>query len=125
MPTAHLIYLACPYQHDDKRVMWERFNAVTKAAGHLMAEGKVVFSPITHCHPIAERRALPRGWEFWKSFDEVYLGHSEEMIILTLDGWQESTGVTAEIEIMSRQNKPISLLDPKDYTLSYLEVSFD
>ncbi len=115
----HLIYLACPYQHDNKHVMWERFNAVTEAAGHLMMKGIVIFSPITHCHSIAEYHELPRGWEFWKSFDEVYLGHSEEMYILTLDGWEESVGVTAEIKIMRKQTKPISLLDPINYTLTY------
>lgn len=116
----HLIYLACPYQHKDKHIMWERFNAVTEAAGHLMAEGKVVFSPITHCHPIAERYELPRGWKFWEKFDKVYLGHSEEMIILPLPGWKESTGVTAEIGIMREQGKPIFLLDPVEYTLTSL-----
>ena len=116
-----LIYLACPYNHADKIIMHSRFDAVTQAAGHLMIQGKIIFSPITHCHPIAQCYELPRSWEFWKSFDEVYIGHSDEMYILTLSGWEDSIGVTSERQMMREQQKPISLLDPIDYTLTLLK----
>jgi len=122
MIMRHLIYLATPYLHTDKRIMKERFDAVTKAAGHLMSEGKIIFSPITHCRPIAMVHDLPHGWEFWKTFDEVYLSHSEEMYILTLPGWEESTGVVAEYKIMREQNKPVYLLDPNTYKLNLLHT---
>ena len=117
---SHLIYLATPYHHTNPQIMQERFNIVTYVTGHLMSKGNVIFSPITHCHPVAEVHEFPRGWEFWKTFDEVYLGLAKEMYILTLPGWKESTGVAAEIEIMRKQQKPISLLDPVNYTLTYL-----
>jgi hypothetical protein len=117
-----LTYLATPYMHIDNRIMKDRFDAVTFAAGRLMSKGKIIFSPITHCHPIAQLHDLPRDWEFWKTFDTVYLNCSKEMYILGLPGWEGSTGVTAERQIMRELNRPVFLLDPVDYSLALLST---
>jgi hypothetical protein len=94
-----LIYLGCPYSHPDPHVKTQRFEAVTKVASKMMAKGEFVFSPISHTHPIAMAGGLPGGWEFWKEYDEIYLRMSCKMVVLTLDGWRESVGLMAEIEL--------------------------
>lgn len=98
-PVKPLTYLACPYSHDKRSVRVKRFEAVNRVAGRLMREGKQVFSPISHTHPIAEATELPLGWDFWQEYDRAFIEHSKEVIVLMLPGWKESTGVTAEIEI--------------------------
>jgi hypothetical protein len=97
-----LIYLGCPYSHPNPHVKTQRFEAVTKVASKMMAKGEFVFSPISHTHPIAMVGNLPGGWEFWKAYDEIYLRMSRKMIVLMLDGWQESVGLTAEIELSKK-----------------------
>ncbi len=46
------IYLATPYTDFDPAVRAARFFAVNKVAAHLMKKGFLVFSPISHTHPI-------------------------------------------------------------------------
>ena len=102
-----LSYLAVPYtyKHSDKRtqqlVQKFRFEAVTRAAGWLLSEhGWNVLSPITHSHPIHVLYPEVRGdWESWKRIDTEFLQLSSRIIVLTLPGWKDSTGVTAELEI--------------------------
>ena len=43
------IYLACPYSHNPMR----GFVESSKAAARLMDAGNIVFSPISHSHPVA------------------------------------------------------------------------
>ena len=94
-----MIYLATPYTHRDRAVMLARFRAVNKAAAQLMAQGLNVFSPISHSHPIAEAGALPTTWDFWEKYDREVLKCCSQVIVLMLDGWKESKGVTAEVQI--------------------------
>ena len=98
-PYKPLVYLACPYKDDDPEVMRERFNTVTRVAGHFMAQGLTIYSPITHCHPIAQATDLPRSWDYWEKIDRAYLTCSHALYALCLPGWDKSEGVTAEIAI--------------------------
>lgn len=107
-----MIYLASPYTHASHFVMEQRFDAACKAAGELMRYGKVVFSLIAHTHPIAVRCELPRGWDFWERFDREFISASEEVVVLMLDGWRESKGVTAEIAIARELGIPVTYLKP-------------
>ena len=107
-----IIYLACPYSHESREVRLARFHAANLAAGKLMEKGHIVFSPISHTHPIAEACALPLGWEFWRHFDESYLSISAGLFVLCIDGWRESAGVTAEIAIASQLGLPIKYIQP-------------
>lgn len=106
-----LTYLACPYSHDNRLVRVKRFEAVNEFAGRLMKEGKQVFSPISHTHPIAEVSELPLGWDFWQEYDRAFLEHAKEVIVLMLPGWQDSTGVTAEIKIAKELGIPVRYIE--------------
>lgn len=106
-----LVYLAVPYSHPDPDVQEARFRVANRAAGILMERGHIVFSPISHSHPIACAHELPRHWEFWEVQDKAYLSVSSALYVLMLDGWRESRGVTAEIEIARGHSIPIHYLD--------------
>lgn len=107
------IYLAVPYSSESKAVMIERFEAVTLKTGELMNDGHIVYSPITACHPVAERCELPGSWDYWKELDYTFIKWADEVWIYTLDGWKESKGVTAEIEIAKLLNKPIKYIEER------------
>lgn len=98
--------------HDLPAVKRYRFRELTKHAGALMALGVLVYSPITHNHPIAECSSLPGTWEFWKQFDLAVLKHCKQLVVLKLPGWETSTGVTAEIEFCQKNFIPITYVDP-------------
>ena len=105
-----MIYLASPYSHPDQAVREQRFRDVCKVAADMMQHGEQVFSPIACSHPIAEF-GLPKDWEFWEVFDRWFIERCEEFAILTLDGWKESKGVTAETQIAKELGKPIRYIE--------------
>ncbi len=92
-----IIYLATPYSHESAEVRKQRFETVNRAAAKLFKAGKIVYSPISHTHPIAEAGNLPLDWGFWGSADKVFLSMCSEVVVLKQDGWEESKGVKAEL----------------------------
>ena len=88
----------------------DRYQQVTVVAGKLMEQGYVVFSPITHSHPVARAYPLPCTWEFWQNQDFTFLSVCWKVFLLTLDGWQTSVGVTAEIAEAERLGIPVEYL---------------
>ncbi len=105
------IYLATPYTHKDYQTMVARFQMVNKVAAKLMAEGKYIFSPISHTHPIADAGELPRGWEYWEGYDRRILQTCTKIIVLRLPGWDVSKGVQSEIKIGQEMGIPIEYID--------------
>ena len=118
----HLYYLASPYTHPDPKVMSERARIVTKAAVDLLKQGIYVFAPIAYNAPW-ERYELPGNWEFWQHFDKAFVSRMDAVVVLKIDGWDESVGVTAEIEFAKSLGIPvkyITLSDIKNNTLDHL-----
>jgi Domain of unknown function (DUF1937) len=103
-----LIYLASPYSHPSADVRQQRFEAVCYHAATMMREGLMIFSPIAHMHSIAVFDDLPKDFTFYATWNELMISRCDELYVLMLDGWRESIGVTAEIEIARRLEKPIS-----------------
>jgi len=108
MPSA-LIYLCSPYTHPDGAVRQARFEAACRAAATLIRQGKIVFSPIAHSHAIC-RYGLPLDWRFWRRHDLALLALCDEVVVLKLDGWQQSVGVRAEIAAARTLGKPVEFL---------------
>jgi len=106
-----MIYLASPYSHPCPVVRHARFAAVCRQAAEMLRCGIPVFSPIAHSHAIAAHD-LPLDWAFWHRFDRPFIEICSEMWVLTLDGWQESRGVQAEIALARELEKPVVLVEP-------------
>lgn len=111
-----LVYLACPYTHENRWVMVARFEAANIVSAKLMADGEYIFSPISHTHPIAEaskynKISLPRGWGYWQEYDRSILRKCGKVKVLCLPEWQYSKGVQDEIQIGNDFGIPIEYLD--------------
>jgi len=105
-----LVYLACPYSHESLSVMELRFHAVNRVAAKLMGQGLLMFSPISHTHPIAVAGNLPKGFDFWEKYDRAVLSCCGRVIVLMVPGWETSTGVQAEIRISQAMGIPIEYM---------------
>ena len=99
------IYLALPYTGQENY----SFQVANNEAGQLMKQGHIVFSPISHTHPIAVECGLPTDWDYWKVFDTAFIEWCDQLYVLCLDGWVSSKGVNAEIEIAKELGKPVVL----------------
>ena len=117
-----IVYLGVPYSDSDERVMEERFEAVTDKTGELMNAGHIVYSPITACHPVAKKCALPRTWDYWEQLDRTFIAWADEVWILKLDGWEKSTGVNAEIGIAKELGKPVKYIEHLPQAVSKVKL---
>jgi len=106
-----MVYLAVAYSHPNKQIRKKRFEIVNEIAATLMREGLHIYSPISHTHPIALAGDLPTHWDFWKLYDETFLKCCKKLIVLKLDGWRESKGVTGEIQIATELDIPIEYIE--------------
>jgi len=114
-PKGEIIYLALPYMHDNKFIKEFRAMVSDVIAADLMAKGHVVFAPISMCHGMAVKYGLPGDWGFWARMDEEFVKISGKLLVITLRGWKESTGVTAEIRLAKKYGIPIEYIDPEPY----------
>jgi hypothetical protein len=105
-----MIYIASPYSHEDVVVMEERAYAVTYYCYTEIKKGNTVFSPITYGHQIRKMGNMPNDWDFWMNFCLDFLKHSDELHVLTLDGWERSVGVKAEIQWSIDRNIPVKYI---------------
>lgn len=110
----NLIYLASPYSHSSPMVREQRFVAACRAAGRLMKAGEQVFSPIAHSHPIEQyfEDETREGHDFWLRQDFAVLQRCSRLLVLTLEGWEASKGVAAEIEFAQQNGIPVGFLTP-------------
>jgi len=105
--TKPVYYLASPYTHTDSAVRKMRAEDATEVAVRLLHLGLFVFAPIPYNEPW-EKHNLPGDWAFWCEFDKSFVERCDGgLIVLMLDGWEKSTGVTAEIEFATQLGKPI------------------
>lgn len=124
MKVNKLYYLASPYTHTDPAIKKLRAEAVTESAVDLLKHGVFVFAPISYNEPW-EKYNLPGDWNFWSEFDKTFVSRCDGVIVLMLDGWDKSVGVTAEIDFAKNIGLPVYYARPeqiKSGDLSFLKV---
>jgi len=109
----NLIYLASPYTHASKMVMYERFEKVLRLTAHLIRKGHFVFSPIAYGHVMAGRYKMPTDWEYWLAFDEKMISKCDKLLVFKLKGWNKSKGVQAETKIARKFGVPVEYIEDK------------
>jgi len=114
------IYLAIPYTGNENR----SFRVANLVAGMLMQQGHIIYSPVSHTHPIAVECDLPKDWEYWKQYGEAFIGFCDELYIVKLTGWELSKGVNAEIEIAKSTGKPIRYIEYYEQCRNQIEIEF-
>ena len=102
------IYLAIPYSGLEEK----SFAVANEVAGELLKEGHVVYSPISHSHPIAKVSDLPKTWEFWSRIDREFISWCDTVVVVEIGSYGKklimtSMGCQAEIEMANELNKNI------------------
>lgn len=109
-------YIASPYTSPDAMVRTERYLAAIQYAHFLLSNGIPCFSPIIHYHLISLLWRMPKEFAFWKNYDEAMIKSCNAIRVLMIPGWEESIGVTHEIDFAYSLGKVIIMVDPfKDY----------
>lgn len=101
------LYLASPYTSSDFTKTVERYHEALDATHYLLSNKIWTYSPIVHCHSVAVIHGLPTDFAFWSEYNHLMVLNSRGLAILMIDGWQESVGVTGEVEYCGALGKPI------------------
>lgn len=117
-----MIYLASPYTHADPEIRDQRYHEVLLAVKWLLTHKMWVYSPIVHCHALAKSHRLPHTADFWWAYNSHMLSRADELMVLALEGWQDSIGVAQECDFAYQLNKPVRFLTP---TASYDKYEVD
>ncbi len=104
-------YVASPYTSEDEAVMERRYDDVVDFCAVMVREGQLVFSPIAHWHPISCFHDLPRDHTFWRDLDRAQIIAARGIMVLKLDGWEESKGVQDEIEFAKSLGREIQYFE--------------
>jgi nucleoside 2-deoxyribosyltransferase len=109
-----MIYLASPYSHNSAMIRQQRYHLTCRAASKLMKAGIVVFSPLANTIPAIEIGGLELKHPEFMALDIPLLMRCDELLVIALDGWEQSVGVTQEIFAAKLLQKPITWIDEKD-----------
>lgn len=107
------VYMATAYSHPDPQIMVWRFGQANRAAGALMQLGHIVFSPISHSHPISLHLNNSLSHGVWLAQDKAFLDWADKMVAVRFGGdpdpcaVYDSYGVNWEREYMHDQGKPV------------------
>ena len=115
-PPAQLVYLAAPFTAEDPLVQQTRRDAVIEVSDHLVRQGKAIFSPLEYTKGMQDRNVFPP--QGWYEFDLAMLRNCQELLVLTLPGWQTSYGVIIEMTAARALGIPIKFIEPDDVYLS-------
>ena len=103
-----MIYVAAPYSDSDKAVIEERMTLFAKYFSTMIANKLYPVSPLLNHYIYKEAAAeWPTNWEFWEGYSRELLTRCTSMIVLMIDGWKESEGVQAEIQLATELGIPI------------------
>jgi len=80
-----------------------------------MNQGHIVFSPISHSHPIAQCCNMPKDWEFWQEFDKYFIEWCDEVWVCYPVNWSSdfclnSVGVKSEMMMANGLKKSICFI---------------
>lgn len=109
------IYLAIPYTGNEKK----SFETANRVAAIIYNAGFLVFSPISHTHPICVQCKLPSDFSFWKALDKSFVDWCDEVWVITESEFEvsNSKGVQSEMGMARSAGKPIRFIK-KDITTS-------
>ena len=105
-----VIYLAAPYSHSDPAVVERRMDVVARVMAELMQSGVCVVSPLSF-HWVGQNIRHPLDWKHFENYCMTLLSHCDAVVVVYLEGWQTSEGVTAELAQARTTGKPCYVID--------------
>ncbi|MCC7253837.1 DUF1937 family protein [Hyphomicrobium sp.] len=113
LPEIGIFYMASPYSKYAAGI-WPAYREAARIAGRLVDAGLNIFSPIVHSHPLAAYGDIdPLNHALWMKADAPFCAMAGGLLVVQMDGWHESKGVLAEIEIFRAADKPIFYVCPQ------------
>jgi hypothetical protein len=110
-----MIYVASPYSSDFRETRQRRYEAVRDWIAACQSEyDEPLYSPIVHWHEAAAYNHLPTDAAFWWSMNKQMIDIANRLIVLGIDGYEESKGVNQEIEYWKQEGYDVEYIFPSE-----------
>jgi hypothetical protein len=97
MEKVKKIIVVGPYNNHDVELKMARVRTIGKYCGELFNQGHIPVSALLSGLAFAEHAKLPTDTMTWSNFSKKYIKGCDEMHVLQLEGYLNSTGVQLEI----------------------------
>lgn len=105
-------YLGSPYSKYPTG-LYDAFFQACRARGLLVRAGILCFCPVVHSHNVAEICGMdPRSHAIWMPSERPIMEAAMGLIVLKLEGWDESVGLAEEIDFFREKNLPVVYMEP-------------
>lgn len=117
----NVAYVAGPYWHPHPAVRQRRTELHAKAVAAILrsqdglsaTSDLVLFSPVVHGHNIDPHlHDSEQSERYWRRHGLAMLRRCDMIFVIKLDGWEQSTGTKAEIELAQSLNIPVEYFNP-------------
>ena len=101
------LYISSPCYHKDYGVVRDRVEKVTEVVEFFSATKEWIFpfSPVMYAYPLEVKGKRPKAG--YIMYDLGALNVASHMMVLMLDGWEESEGIAKEIAFCKGKDIPI------------------
>jgi hypothetical protein len=104
-------YIASPYSSPSDTIRHKRFQLAELYTAKCLREKDWVYSPIVHCHELAQRYNLPTNAAYWLEYNYAMLERADSIRLLQLPGWEHSKGVEAELNFATEKGLQVIHID--------------
>lgn len=109
------IFVSLPYTHKEPEIIQLRYERACAYSAVLLKQGHIPLSPIVTGHAILTVADLPGDFEFWKNYCYETLKLCQEVHVLQMPGWDQSSGVAAELEFAESKGMPVRYISYLDF----------
>lgn len=106
-----MIFVSVPYSNPYREIVELRVKVLSIYCGQLMKNGVITTSPVLFGTTILNHYTLPFDFTYWQDLSYTYLEKCDEIHVLLMDGWKESSGVQGEIERAREIGIPIKFIN--------------
>ena len=113
LPADMLLYLATPYSKYPQG-LGAAHDAAAEAVALLLGAGLDVISPVCACHHVARLSGMdPKiGNPVWMRLNRKLMERCDALVVVMMDGWDKSLGVSLEIQFFEAARKPVKYMLP-------------
>jgi class 3 adenylate cyclase len=113
---APIYYLSGPYKHNDSRVSHDRVFFIKKVALDLISAGHTIYCPIVWNYAVAEGQEMEEDDTGEANFLQnlSILSACDSLLVLCMDGWENSSRLAAEIRWATKNGRPVLFLRPSN-----------
>ena len=112
-----MIYLACPYWHEDPAIREARVHALAAFHAHLIRKPprSFFYNPLANSIGAAHEE-IPEA--YWRNHGLHMVELAQSIYVFCLPGWMESKGVKAEIDLAHKRAIPVHYFTPEGKSFS-------